>query len=156
MSMREEIRKLTAAYETENKNITAEAIVEAAKDAKAYPFLHQHLWEVSAETLATEARVARAHRLLISVRIVTEEGNTTRLLMHTPGVPGYRQTSHVASSPDLAAIKLRQLTDDISRSRARLNEFRSIVPSDIADEIDAALSTAEMKARASIEQRDAA
>ena len=153
MSMRNEIKLITDAYEAENRPITAEAIVEAAKNAETYPALNEHLWQVDAETLATEARLARAHRLLISIRIVTEEGNSTRLLTHIPGIAGYRSSGFIASQVDLAAIKLRQLTEDISRSRARLREFRSLVPSTVADEIDAALEAAETRAAAQIETR---
>lgn len=143
MNMREEIRTLTADHEADNKPVTAESVVEAAKDAAKYPALHEHLWAVSVETLATEARVARAHRLLISVRIVTEDGDSVRLLTHVPGMVGYQPSSRVASNVDLAAMKLAQLTIDIARSRARLREFKALLPAVIADEIDESLARAE-------------
>ncbi len=154
--MRDEVRKITAEYEADNKPLTAEAVVEAAKDARKYPALHEHLWQVSADVLVTEARVARAHRLLISVRIVTEEGDSVRLLTHTPGVAGYRATTHVVTQLDLASMKLRQLTDDIARSRMRLREFRTLVPTLIADGIDEALEQAERKAADAIAEREPA
>lgn len=154
--MRDEIRSITAEYEADNKAVTAEAVVEAAKDADKYPALHEHLWKVSADVLVTEARVARAHRLLISVRIVTEEGDSVRLLTHTPGIAGYRSTTHVAAQFDLAALKLRQLAEDISRSRARLREFKALVPGDVSNEIDSALEDAERRATAAIERASVA
>lgn len=158
MNMREEIRTLTADYETKNKAVTAEAVVEAAKDAEQYPALHDHLWAVSTETLATEARVARAHRLLISIRIVTEEGDSVRLLTHVPGMVGYQPSSRVAANIDMASLKLAQLTADIARSRARLREFKALLPTMIAEEIDDSLARAEQASAtaATANQSDAA
>lgn len=156
MNMRDEIKKLTEEFEASNKAITAETVVEAAKNVDLYPALYEHLWAVSESTLATEARVARAHRLLISVRVVTSEGDNVRLLTHMPGVPGYLPSARVVVSIDLASVKLRQLTDDVARSRARLREFRSLVPSAVADEIDAALERAEQRASEAADNRDTA
>lgn len=141
-TMTDEIKLLSEQHEKDNKPLTAEDVVTYAKDAKSYPALHEHLWKVSESYLAQEARVARAHRLLISIRVVTSEGDRTRMLIHTPGSPGYRDAKYVAQSLDLAAIKLRQLRDDIARSRARLAEFRAILPGEIAEEIETALSRA--------------
>jgi len=154
--MRDEIRTLADDYEKQGRSVTAEIVVEAAKDAAKYPRLNEHLWQVAEADLANEARITRAHRLLISITIVSEEGATTRLLVHTPGTAGYRPLTSVVSSPDLASIKLRQLTDDIARSRGRLRDFKAFVPSDVADEIDAALEEAEQKANRAIADREAA
>lgn len=141
-TMTDEIKLLSEQHEKDNRPLTAEDVVNYAKDAKTYPALHDHLWKVSESFLAQEARISRAHRLLISIHVVTIEGDRTRMLIHTPGSPGYRDAAYVARSPDLATIKLRQLRDDIARSRARLAEFRAILPPDVADEIAASLSRA--------------
>lgn len=154
MNMREEIRTYTAECEAQNKPVTADGVVEAAKDAEKFPALHEHLWAVSETTLAGEARITRAHRLLISVHVITEEGDRVRFLTHTPGLAGYRATTHVAAQVDLASMKLRQLTEEVARSRAKLREFRALVPSAVADEIDAALEQAERRASDAASQRD--
>lgn len=156
MSMRDEIRTIADDYEKQGRNVTAEIVVEAANDAAKYPHLNEHLWQVPEADLVTEARIARAHRLLISIRVVSEEGATTRLLVHTPGTAGYRPITSIVGDVDLASIKLRQLTDDIARSRGRLRDFKAFVPSDIADAIDAALETAEQTASRAIADRPAA
>lgn len=150
MSIREEVEKLVEAAEG---NITAEHVVEQAKDKETFPALHKHLWEVSEADLAAEARISRAHRLLITVRVVTGEGETTRMLVHTRGVPGYRPLSSIVTNPDLAASKLTQLTEDIARARGRLRAFRAAIHEDIADAIDEALETAEAKAKEAVAER---
>jgi hypothetical protein len=154
MSMREEVRKIAEIYNQEGRAIMAAQIVEEAKDKDKYPSLHAHLWEVAADVLADEARIARAHRLLISIHFTTEEGVTTRLLMHTPGQIGYRPATHVARSVDLAALKLRQMAEDIGRARARFRDFKAIVPSEVADEVDQLLEQAEKKAIEGIAARE--
>ncbi len=150
MSIREEVEQIIAASKTEN--ITAEQVVDAAKNRKKYPNLHKHLWEVPEPELAAEARIARAHRLLISVRVVTGEGQTTRMMVHTRGVPGYRPIESVTSNANLASLKLQQLTEDIARARGRLSAFKAMIAGDVADEIDEALETAEKKAASALAQ----
>lgn len=144
MSTRDEIDTLIA--EAGSNALTAETVVERAKDADKFPALYAHLWGVSEADLAQEARIGRAHKLLISIRIVSEEGTSTRLLMHTPGDRGYRPVNQVVQSLDLAQLKLRQLAADIGRARERLRAFRSFIPDAVADEIDASLKTAEDRA----------
>lgn len=143
MSMRDEIKIITDLNEKSNTATTAEMVVEAAKNKLAYPLLHGHLWEVSETELATEARVGRAHRLLISIRIVTDDGDNTRMLVHTRGMSGYRSAEYVSTNADLSLIKLNQLSDDIGRARARLREFKAILPVDVSARIDASLEAAQ-------------
>jgi hypothetical protein len=151
MSTRKEIDALVA--EAGDLPLTAEMVVERAKDASRFPNLNEHLWKVPEATLAAEARLQRAHKLLINIRVVTEEGTVTRMLMHTRGTKGYVPAEKVATSPDLAAIKLRQLAADIGRARQRLSAFRSFIPDDIAEDIDAALARAEQRATPQIVQQ---
>ena len=146
MSAREEIKMLMEQSDARNAALSAAQVVEAAKDANLYPHLNKHLWQVPETDLAAEARLARAHRLLIAIRVVTGDGVTTRMFMHTRGVPGYQSSDKIAKSPDLAREKLAQLTDAIGQARARLRAFRAILPDDVGDEIDAALATAEARA----------
>lgn len=153
MSMRNEIRELADHYEQQQKALTAEMVVEASKDAERFPHLNKHIWQEAEDTLLKEARIARAHKLLISVKITTEEGTTTRLMVHTPGLVGYRSYTHVATTFDLASVKLRQLIDDVSRARARLKEFRAVVPSEVIDDIDAHYEAAEKRASEAISKR---
>lgn len=153
MSTRSEIDKLIAEA---RGALTAEAVVEAAKDAAQFPELHKHLWQVPEGELAQEARIQRAHKLLIRIRIVSEAGTTTRLLMHTPGVRGYQPTSTIVSIPDLANVKLQQLQADISRARERLRAFRAFIPDAISDEIDTALERAETAAKPTKTERASA
>jgi hypothetical protein len=100
-----------------------------------------------------EARLTRAHRLLISIKVTTEAGITTRMFVHTRGTDGYQSLKSVSNNPDLAATKLGELTADIGRARARLRAFRAAIPDDIGDEIDEALETAENKAAAAAAER---
>lgn len=136
-----------ADYESRGASLTAPAIVEAAKDQKAWPSLYKHLWEVPETDLAMEARLARAHRLMISVTITTEEGVRTRLFLHTNQYDGYRPLDAVLSNKNLAGVKFAELTADISRARARLRSFRAMLPTDLAADIDADLERAENKAK---------
>jgi hypothetical protein len=156
MSMREEVRKLTEEYEKAGRPITAEAFVEEAKDAEKVPHLHKHVWQRPEAELAQIARVQLMHQLMISVRIVTEEGSTTRMLIHTNGTKGYRPAAHVAKSYDLAAAKLRSLTEDIARARQRLSEFRALLSEDVASDIDDKLEAAATVAASALETRAAA
>lgn len=134
-TMTDEMRGIAEQYAAEGKTLTAEAVVEIARDAQTYPALHGHIWAVPESVLANEARVARAHRLLIQVTI-TEGGVSTRMLIHVPGTPGYQHYKRVAATPDLAAVKLKQLREDVDRSRARFAEFRAILPDEVATEIE--------------------
>lgn len=154
MSKRDEIEKLTQECQEKGlPTLTAPYMVEAAQNAEAYPNLHAYLWAPSEAELAAEARLARAHRLMISLNITIGDGVITRLLMHTPGIGGYSPYSSVISNLDLAATKLRQLTEDIARARGRLRAFRSALPEDIGTEIDDALAKAENRATAAIAER---
>lgn len=156
MSTREEIQKIVAETEQQNITLTAEHVVEQAKDAQQYPALHKHLWEVDEADLAAEARLMRAHRLLITVRVVTGEGETTRMLVHTRGVPGYQPLQSVVNNRDLAALKLQQLTADIARARGRLRSFKAAIPETVSDDIDALLEKAEQRATAAAATREPA
>lgn len=138
-TMADELRGIAEQYAAEGKAITAEEVVEIARDAAGFPALNAHLWQVPVSILANEARIQRAHKLLITVQ-VTEAGQSTRMLLHVPGTPGYQHFRQVARSPDLAVIKLRQLREDIDRSRARLNEFKAILPDDVALDIETQLA----------------
>lgn len=153
MSARIEIKQMMDEAEAAGTPLTAPQVVEAAKDAARWPNLNRHLWQVPEADLAMEARLARAHRLLITILVTTSEGITTRMFLHTEGVPGYQSLGVVAGNKDLAATKLLELTQDISRARARLRAFRSALPDDIGSEIDEALEAAEAKAAAAAAER---
>lgn len=144
MSTRSEIDILVR--EAGSAPLTAEHVVEKARDAEKFPALNEHLWRVPEAELAAEARLARAHKLLIRIRVVSDEGTVTRMLMHTRGTKGYRPVDQITSNIDLASVKLKQLTADISRARQRLSAFRSFLPMDVADDIDASLKRAEESA----------
>lgn len=151
MSMRSELDTLTSEISATGSTVSAAGIVEAAKNAERFPALNKHLWQVSDATLATEARLQRAHRLLITMRVtVAETGETTRMLVHTPGTSGYQPINNVVSIPDVALMKVRQLVEDIGRARARLRAFRAALPEEVVNEIDEALATAETKAGTAI------
>ena len=143
-----EVKRLAEAAEAAGRTLTADAVVEAARDAEGYPALHKHLWATDIETLAMEARRARAHRVIMSIRIVTEEGSTARVLVHTRGVPGYQPVSAVVAVPDLARAKVAEIRDRISRLRGDLATFRGLLPPEIAAEIDQPLAEAESRATA--------
>lgn len=151
MSMREEIQTIITEAEDAGMPITASAVVEKARDADQFPSLNKHLWQVPEADLASEARLHRAHRLLITMHVtIPETGEKTRMLVHTNGVPGYQPISAVARVPDLALAKLRQLTEDIARARGRLRNFKASLPDDIATEIDEALEAAETRVNAAL------
>lgn len=144
MTRQEELRDLVALIEGEGQTVTAEAIVERAKNIEDWPLLHAHFWEVSEAELAQEARVQRAHRLLIMLRVtVAETGSTTRFMVHARGSSGYTSMPAAQQKTDLMLIKLRQLHEDVGRARARFNSFRAALPDDLADEIEAVLLAAE-------------
>lgn len=144
MTLQNEMRLLVEEIEKEGEAVAASLVVDRAKDSAKWPLLHKHFWEISEADLAQEAREARAHRLLIMLRVtIAETGGTTRLMVHTRGQPGYASLPSVVSRPDLVALKLQQLREDIARARARLTAFRSALPDELADEIDAALAHAE-------------
>jgi hypothetical protein len=143
MNMRTELKRASEQFEARNQPLTADALVDLAKSQADYPALHAHFWGVSETALAHEARLARAHRLIISIRVIIGDAPPTRLLVHTAGSQGYRPIDHVVKTFDLAAQKLMELQNDIARSRSRLREFRSLLPDDIAIQIDERLSEAE-------------
>ena len=154
MSKRDEINKLMQQCEADGKSLTATMIVEAAKNETEYPALNKHLWQPSEALLAQEARITRAHRLLIQLNVTTGDGITTRMFVHTRGVPGYQALNSVVNRPDLALAKLRELTASIASARGRLRSFRAALPEPISDEIDEALERAEAKAQAAIAERE--
>ena len=159
MSTREEITILSKAAASRGETLTAESVVEAAKNATTYPSLHEQIWAVADADLVAEARLARAHRLIIRLTVVTDDGTTVRAFMHTREEKGYRPVSSLATNVSLASIKLAELTADIGRARHRLAGFKSILPAEITDEIDAALSRADdmiKRATASTSQTAAA
>lgn len=146
MSARDELQRIIEEAETKGSSITAPFVVEKAKDAEKYPALNKHLWQVPEADLAAEARLSRAHRLLITMRVtVADTGETTRMLVHTAGTPGYQPIGTVTKTPDLAMAKMRQLAEDIARARGRLRAFKAALPDDIATEIDEALEQAETR-----------
>jgi hypothetical protein len=153
MSKRNEIEKLMTECEAKGVTLTATYMVERARDEAEFPALNKHLWQVDEAILAQEARVSRAHRLLVTLHVTTGEGVTTRLLMHTRGTTGYQPVATVTGNPDLAATKLKQLTEDIGRARARLRAFQSALPEDVTEGIDEALEQAETRAAAAIQSR---
>lgn len=146
MSASIEIRQLMEMTDASGQALTALAVVEASKDKDKWPNLHKHLWEASEPELAMEARLSRVHRLLIQLRVTTEEGVSTRLAVHTSGYAGYRPLESVLTNRNFAASKLLELTQDIARARARLRAFRAVIPADVAEDIDEALQRAERMA----------
>lgn len=151
MSMRAEIKSIIEAQEAAEAAVTAALVVERARDAAAFPNLNKHLWQTPESDLAAEARLARAHRLLITLHVtVAETGETTRMMVHTNGVAGYQSMSSVARVPDLAAAKIKSLLEDIGRARARLRAFRAALPESVAIDVDEALEEAENRANAAI------
>ena len=153
MSKREEIDKLTAECGAKNLALTAPYMVEAARNAETYPNLHIYLWGPSEAILAAEARLTRAHRLLIAINVTIGDGVKTRHLMHIRGQDGYQPYTSVIRNPDLASLKLLQLTEDIARARGRLRAFREVLPEDVSAEIDTALEAAETRAAEAIAER---
>lgn len=142
MSIKDEITIISTEAETAETTLTAERVVEAAKDAERFPHLNAHLWKVAEADLAAEARLARAHKLIIRLTVTTEDGSNVRAFLHTRTEKGYRPAQAVGSNLNLAALKLQELTADIGRARQRLQAFRSIIRDDIADGIDEALTKA--------------
>lgn len=146
MSLRSDVAKLIELRNAAGEPMTASFVVESARDAAAYPDLNRHLWQVPEADLAAEARLQRAHRLLITMTVtVAETGDTTRMMVHTPGSPGYQSIEYVAKTPDIVVAKLRQLGEEIGRARARLRAFRAAISADVAAEIDDLLKEAEGK-----------
>lgn len=142
MTIRDEIKAINAEAEAANEALSAERVVAAARNAERFPALNEHLWQVPESELATEARIQRAHKLIIRLTVTTEGGNNVRSFLHTRNEKGYRSVDAVAASVNLATIKLRELTADIGRARQRLNAFRAALPDRVADEIDEALAQA--------------
>lgn len=153
MSKREEIDRIADECAAKSMNLTAKYMVEAARDADTYPELNKYLWQVDTETLAAEARLDRAYRLLITINVTVGEGTRVRHMMHVRGMSGYQTYKTVASNPDLAALKLQQLTEDIARARGRLRAFREVLPEQVSMEIDEALEKAEAKAAEAAAER---
>lgn len=157
MSVRDEIN--TIINETNNPDavVTAAMIVERARDVEKFPSLNKHLWQVPEADLAAEARLTRAHRLLITMKVtVAETGEATRMLVHTPGTPGYRTMESVSRTPDLAVMKLRQLLDDVARARNRARVFKAALSESVGAEIEEALETAERRVQRAIDERNSA
>ena len=155
-TIKDEITKLADDATKRNATLTAEDLVEAARNARTYPLLNDVLWKVPEAELAAEARIARAHKLIIRCTVVTSEGSTVRAFLHTRNDKGYRPAEAIAGSTNLARIKLAELTADIGRARQRLASFKAIISSETADEIDDALGVAETRIRAASERATAA
>lgn len=153
MSKRDEINKLADECAEKGIALTATYMVEQAKDEKKYPKLNEHLWQAKEAVLAQEARIARAHKLIMHLNVTTGDGITTRMFVHTQGVTGYQPLNSVVNNPDLAKAKLQELTADISRARGRLRGFRAALPDDLGAEIDEALEQAEKRAAAAVGER---
>ncbi len=143
MSIRTEVEKLIELVGDEA--LTAPGLVEAARDAEGYPLLNAHIWQVPEAELLQEARESRAHRLLIRIRVTSEEGITTRLMIHTREVPGYQTIGVVARTPDLASSKMAMLRADIARARDRLRTYSFVLAADMVAEVDEALQRAERR-----------
>ncbi len=147
MTLRNELKRASEQFEARNQALTADALVQLARDqAVEFPTLHAHFWEVAESALAHEARLARAHRLIISIRVIIGDATETRMLVHTPGTAGYRPIEDVVRTYDLAALRLRELQADISRARSRLREFQSLLPDAVALQIEENLASAERAA----------
>lgn len=152
MSMREELEMIINEAETAGLPVSARTLVERARDTTLYPALNKHLWQVDEADLAAEARLQRAHRLLITLHItIPETGESTRMLVHTRGTPGYQPIESLARIPDLALAKVQQLTEDIGRARARLRAFRAYLPEELFDSLDEPLATAEARAQSALD-----
>lgn len=156
MTIRDEINAINNEAEAASETMTAERVVEAARNAKRFPLLNEHLWKVSQSDLAAEARLARAHKLIIRLTVTTDDGNNVRSFLHTRQEKGYRSIATVSGNTSLAAIKLQELTADIGRARQRLAAFRSVLPEAVADDIDGALAQATAKIDAARASADAA
>lgn len=155
MSIRSEMQLIVEERAATGATITAEYILEQARDATKYPKLNEHLWQAPEEDLIAEARIARVHRILLTMKVtVAETGDVTRLLVHTPGTPGYHAMQNVINIPDIARAKIQQLSEDIARARARLRSFRAALPGDLSSVVDAHLEAA--SARLAEESRDVA
>lgn len=156
-TMASEVRLIARICEVGNRPLTADEVVEAAKDENKYPLLHDHLWKTSEETLLKEARRQRAHVLIVQLRIVSQDGDRIRLFAHARGTPGYIRTEEMAANVDLAPIKLNQLAKDLRAARERFSAFRRMIDPDVAGEIegmiDAAASAAEKAANRDNEDR---
>lgn len=153
MSISDEVRQLAEAYTKSGRTLFAEDIVYESENKEKWPSLHAHLWGVSEAKLAQEARISRAHRLLIKIKITTETGHRTRYFVHTPGNPGYAPVERVVSDFDLAAVKLRQLGEDIKRAHARFADFKSALPAAVAIHIDESIAESERRIEAAIKAR---
>lgn len=158
MSMRKEMQLIVEERAATGATITAEYVLSKAKDAETYPKLNEHLWQVPDADLVAEARIARAQRILVTMRItIAETGEVTRMLVHTPGTPGYHAMSNVVRIPDVARAKMQQLAEDIARARARLRAFRAALPEEFSSEVDAQLETIGARIQAEMsEQQQAA
>lgn len=156
MTIRDEIDIITREAKAAGETLTAERVVASARKAKQFPLLHEHLWNVPEKDLAAEARLARAHKLIIRLTVTTEDGNNVRSFLHTRQEKGYRPISEVSVNTSLAAIKLQELTADIGRARQRLAAFRSVLSDVVADDIDAALARASAAVDAARAAADAA
>lgn len=143
MSIRSEMQLIVEERAATGATITAEYVLEQARDAAKFPKLNEHLWQVRDEELIAEARIARVHRILLTMRVtVAETGDVTRLLVHTPGIPGYHAMQNVVRIPDIARARMQQLSEDIARARARLRAFRAALPEELSSEVDAHLEAA--------------
>ena len=141
MTRQTEIEKIIALYHQKNKNITAEDLVLEAKSSTKYPKLWEYLWGVPEGELAQEARLARAHRLLIITKTYDEDsGQVTKLVLHTGKERGYRHYQDVVHDADLALTYLKGLSADVDRCIQQFNSFKKLLPNDVALEIEDAFA----------------
>jgi hypothetical protein len=108
-----EIREMHNRARSAGKTLLAEDVVKWAKSKKDYPDLYEHLWGESEDVLLAEARLSRAHRLIISIKTTVEPGRETRVYVHTKSEPGYYSKEQVESDPNLVEIHMQRLRDDI-------------------------------------------
>jgi hypothetical protein len=142
MSITEEIRKLAAEM---GGNLSAPIVVESAKDKAKWPKMHERLWAAGLEELAMEARLARASQMIIRIEITHDDGPSVRQFVHIRGTPGYQTIDQLIAQPDLAAIKIIQIQEDIARMRSRLGALAALVPG-TAKAIDTHLARAQKAA----------
>lgn len=123
MTMVKEALAISDECAKRGETLTARAVVEAARDAKQYPKLHDHIWQADDETLLDEARLTRAHQVIMRIRVEVIDGGKVRGMIHIQGTPGYQSTAHVVSNFDLAAAKAREYLHRLRSDQQRFDVF---------------------------------
>lgn len=141
-TMAEETRQLLQEAMDNGESLTAEAMVQAARDKRAYPQLNAHLWGPSEKQLAMEARINRATKLIISIKVTVEPGYTTRSIIHVKDNPGYYSKQVVEANPNLAEIHLQRVRDDIMRAILRYQAVATFLDPEITGPLGEALRAA--------------